>query len=60
MDALPTVHLDLPLEGMTCAACAARIEKNLNKLEGVEAIVRKPVEPKVLLEKIKEIFLRAS
>ncbi|OGX38579.1 MAG: hypothetical protein A3C53_04350 [Omnitrophica WOR_2 bacterium RIFCSPHIGHO2_02_FULL_68_15] len=30
------------------------------QLEGVEAIVRKPVEPKVLLEKIKEIFLRAS
>ena len=31
--------LDLPVEGMTCAACAARIEKNLNKLAGVEASV---------------------
>jgi len=32
-----TVELDV--EGMTCAACAARIEKNLNKLDGVEASV---------------------
>jgi len=39
MDALPTVRLDLPLAGMTCAACAARIEKALNKLPGVVANV---------------------
>ncbi len=32
-------QIELPIEGMTCAACAARIEKNLNKLPGVEAIV---------------------
>jgi P-type Cu+ transporter len=31
--------VELDLEGMTCAACAARIEKNLNKLEGVQASV---------------------
>lgn len=29
----------LDLEGMTCASCAARIEKKLNKLDGVEAAV---------------------
>jgi Cu+-exporting ATPase len=29
----------LDLEGMTCASCAARIEKKLNRLEGVEATV---------------------
>ena len=29
----------LPIEGMTCASCAARIERRLNKLEGVEATV---------------------
>jgi Cu+-exporting ATPase len=29
----------LPIEGMTCASCAARIERKLNKLEGVEATV---------------------
>ena len=28
--------IDLNLKGMTCAACAARIEKKLNKLEGVQ------------------------
>ncbi|MDP1717057.1 MAG: heavy metal translocating P-type ATPase, partial [Burkholderiales bacterium] len=31
--------IDLPVAGMTCAACAARIEKTLNKLPGVEATV---------------------
>ncbi|MFZ0105380.1 MAG: heavy metal translocating P-type ATPase [Thiobacillus sp.] len=29
--------LDLPISGMTCAACAARLEKQLNRLPGVEA-----------------------
>jgi P-type Cu+ transporter len=32
-------EVKLDLEGMTCAACAVRIEKRLNKLEGVEATV---------------------
>lgn len=32
-------NIELPIEGMTCAACAARIEKNLNKLAGVQAVV---------------------
>src|SRR6266545_3054151 len=36
-DATTEVRLDL--EGMTCASCAARIEKRLNKLDGVEATV---------------------
>ncbi|CAG0968799.1 partial Copper-exporting P-type ATPase, partial [Rhodocyclaceae bacterium] len=31
--------LELPIAGMTCAACAARIEKQLNRLPGVEAAV---------------------
>ena len=31
--------LDLPLGGMTCVACAARIEKVLNRLPGVKASV---------------------
>src|SRR5436190_10858662 len=31
--------LRLDLEGMTCASCAARIEKNLNRVEGVHATV---------------------
>jgi Cu+-exporting ATPase len=36
----PTLsRIDLPIEGMTCAACAARIERNLNRLPGVKAAV---------------------
>ena len=31
--------LDLAITGMTCAACAARIEKTLNRLDGVSATV---------------------
>ncbi len=30
-------HVDLSLEGMTCAACATRIETKLNRLDGVTA-----------------------
>jgi Cu+-exporting ATPase len=32
-------HVELAISGMTCASCAARIEKRLNKLEGVAATV---------------------
>jgi Cu+-exporting ATPase len=35
----PSRTVELALEGMTCAACATRIEKSLNRLEGVEASV---------------------
>ena len=34
----------LEIEGMTCAACAARIERKLNKLDGVEAAVNYATE----------------
>ena len=36
---LSPVRLDLPVSGMTCAACAARIEKVLNRLPSVTASV---------------------
>ncbi len=39
---MATVQLEL--EGMTCAACAARIDKALNKLDGVEASVNYATE----------------
>jgi Cu+-exporting ATPase len=29
--------LDLPIAGMTCAACSTRLENNLNRLDGVRA-----------------------
>ncbi|NHN88497.1 heavy metal translocating P-type ATPase [Acetobacter conturbans] len=34
-----TTTLSLPVEGMTCAACATRLEKVLNRLPGVKAQV---------------------
>jgi Cu+-exporting ATPase len=37
-------RLELPIEGMTCASCATRIEKRLNRLEGVEATVNYATE----------------
>ena len=39
MDTPAQERLELGLTGMTCAACAARIEKSLNKLPGVAANV---------------------
>src|SRR5213596_1153771 len=36
--------VDLDVSGMTCASCAARIERKLNKLEGVTASVNYATE----------------
>ena len=36
--------VELSIEGMTCASCAARIEKRLNKVEGVKASVNYATE----------------
>ena len=44
MSATLPERLELPIEGMTCASCATRIEKRLNKLEGVEATVNYATE----------------
>ena len=32
-------HIELPITGMTCASCANRVERKLNKLDGVTATV---------------------
>jgi P-type Cu+ transporter len=37
-------RIDLPIEGMSCAACASRIERTLNRLDGVEASVNYATE----------------
>ncbi len=37
MEALAT-EITLPVEGMTCASCAARIEKNVSKMPGVKEV----------------------
>ena len=39
-----TARVDLAVTGMTCASCAARIEKNLNRLDGVTATVNYATE----------------
>ena len=36
--------VELSIGGMTCAACSARIERQLNKLPGVAAAVNLPAE----------------
>ena len=38
------VHVELPVDGMTCAGCASRIERRLNGIEGVEASVNLALE----------------
>ncbi len=37
-------RLELPIEGMTCASCATRIERSLNRLDGVQATVNYATE----------------
>jgi Cu+-exporting ATPase len=32
-------HVELPIEGMTCASCASRVERGLNEVDGVTATV---------------------
>jgi P-type Cu+ transporter len=39
-----TEHVELPITGMTCASCANRIERKLNKLDGVTATVNYATE----------------
>jgi P-type Cu+ transporter len=40
----PTRQVELAIEGMTCASCASRIERKLNKLDGVTATVNYATE----------------
>ena len=40
----PTTEIELSLGGMTCASCANRIERKLNKLDGVHASVNYATE----------------
>jgi Cu+-exporting ATPase len=65
-------RLELPIEGMTCSSCAGRVEKSLNKLDGVEATVNfaterasvqfdpARVEPEQLLGAVADVGYTAS
>jgi P-type Cu+ transporter len=44
MAVVAPTRVDLEIGGMTCASCAARVEKRLNKLDGVEATVNYATE----------------
>ncbi|MEU3628698.1 copper-translocating P-type ATPase [Amycolatopsis coloradensis] len=59
----PTAEVELAITGMTCASCAMRIERKLNKLDGVTATVNyatekakvsypADVEPGLLIEQV--------
>ena len=41
--------VEVAIEGMTCASCAARIEKKLNKVDGVTASVNYATEKAKIL-----------
>jgi P-type Cu+ transporter len=43
-DATATEHVELSIEGMTCASCVTRIEGKLNNLDGVSASVNYATE----------------
>ncbi|TCR12554.1 heavy metal translocating P-type ATPase [Streptomyces sp. BK205] len=40
----PASHVELVIGGMTCASCAARVEKKLNRMDGVSATVNYATE----------------
>ena len=68
---VPLRTIELDVQGMTCASCAARIEKKLNRIEGVNATVNYATEkatvhagsgttPQTLIETIEKTGYRAT
>lgn len=57
------IEIELAVQGMTCAACAARIEKTLNEIDGVEAAVNYATETAMVVfdgeSQSKEVVLQA-
>ena len=57
-----TEPIELAIGGMSCAACAARIEKRINQLDGARAVVNihTAFEPEARLQAATEIFHAAK
>ena len=64
-------RIELLIGGMTCASCAARIEKKLNRIDGVaasvnyateKAVVSAPValDPQVLIDEVEKTGYTAA
>ncbi|MFD1152049.1 heavy metal translocating P-type ATPase [Saccharothrix hoggarensis] len=64
-------QIELAITGMTCASCAARIERKLNKLDGVTATVNyatekarvtfpEDVDPRTLVEQVEAAGYQAA
>ncbi len=67
----PSAPIELDITGMTCASCANRIERKLNKLDGVSATVNYATEkasvtapngydPQVLVDEVKNAGYAAT
>jgi copper-(or silver)-translocating P-type ATPase len=67
------ITIDLSVQGMSCTACAARIEKNVGKMPGVEAVAvsysartawvqYKPelIQPSAIMEQIGKLGFKAD
>ncbi|HKP06046.1 MAG TPA: cation transporter, partial [Microbacterium sp.] len=68
---IPATRFELEIGGMTCASCAARIEKRLNRMAGVEASVNYATEkafvtvppgldPQALIEEVEKTGYTAA
>src|SRR5687767_7897517 len=64
-------QIELAITGMTCASCAARIERKLNKMDGVTATVNyatekarvtfpEDVDPQSLVEQVEAAGYQAA
>ncbi|MFJ1644836.1 heavy metal translocating P-type ATPase [Streptomyces sp. NPDC088258] len=53
-----TAEVELIIGGMTCASCAARVEKKLNRMDGVEATVNYATEKAKVSYRGEEVGVR--
>ncbi|BDZ39718.1 cation transporter [Microbacterium suwonense] len=71
MSTVEPSRIDLEIGGMTCASCAMRIEKKLNRLDGVTATVNYatekaqvtadgPLDPALLISTVENAGYTAS